>query len=391
MKTETVLNKMKPKIMVVDDEENIRRLMGGILTPAGYEVSFAENGIDALVAIERNPPDVILLDVKMPKMNGFEVARCLKADEGTKIIPIVMVSALSEVEDRVKAIEAGTEDFLSKPVDRNELLARVSSLLKVKEYNDYMLNHQKELEVEVIRSTQELSRAFKQIKLVSLDTIYRLSRAAEYRDDDTGEHIHRISYYSTSMARRMNLDEQFVEHILWASPMHDIGKIGIPDHILLKPDKLKPSEWEIMKQHTTMGAEILVDPRTDFVKLARTIALSHHEKWDGSGYPQGIKGSDIPLAARIVALADVFDALTSKRPYKDSFSFEKAMAIIQDGRGSHFDPQIVDSFFSIEDEIYAEFNWWSYLSSDSNSYDTELLTGDTRLIGTSTREESCRR
>ncbi|MFC1953506.1 HD domain-containing phosphohydrolase [Chloroflexota bacterium] len=358
--------KTKPKIMVVDDEELMRRLMGDILTSEGYEVYFSEDGMDALAVMERTPPDIILLDAKMPRIDGFEVTRQLKAKENTKLIPVVIVTALSGVEHRIKAIEAGADEIFTKPVDKSELLARVKSLLKIKAHNDYILSRQKELEFEVARKTQDLSKAFERIKMVSLDTVYRLSRAAEYRDDDTGAHVQRISHYSSSIARKMDLDEQIVEHILWASPMHDIGKIGIPDRVLLKPDKLKSNEWEIMKQHTTIGAEILMDASTDFVKLAGTIALNHHEKWDGSGYPRGIKSSDIPLPARIVALADVFDALTSKRPYKDSFSFEKAMGIIQDSRGSHFDPEVVDSFFSIEDEINAEYNWWVFVSSDSN-------------------------
>jgi len=341
----------KASILVVDDEDRNLRLMEAMLLPMGYGVDFARNGEEALEKVQENPPDVILLDIMMPKMDGFEVARRLKQDERTGIIPIVMVTALREVEERVKALEAGADDFLSKPVDMTELKARVQSLLKVKAYNDHMRDYQKELEAEVAKRTEQLRRAFDKIKVASLDTIYRLTRAAEYKDEDTGAHIQRMSYYSAAVARKMGLTERTVEAILYASPMHDVGKIGIPDSILLKPGKLDPDEWEIMKQHTTIGGRILEGSDTGFLKLAEVIALTHHEKWDGSGYPKGLKGSEIPLAGRITAIADVFDALTCKRPYKEPFELDKAYDIIKESRGSHFDPEVVDAFFAVEDEI----------------------------------------
>ena len=255
------------------------------------------------------------------------------------------------MEYRVRALEAGTDDFLTKPVDKTELRARVSSLLKVKAYNDHMRNYQKELEAEVAKRTEQLRQAFEKIKIASLDTIYRLSRAAEYKDEDTGAHIQRMSHYIAVVAHKMGLNAENVETILYAAPMHDVGKIGIPDRILLKPGKLDPDEWEIMKQHTTIGAQILEGADAEFIKLAEAIALTHHEKWDGSGYPKGLKGSEIALAGRITAIADVFDALISKRPYKEPFPLEKTFIIIQKGRGSHFDPEVVDAFFAVEDEI----------------------------------------
>jgi len=339
------------KILVVDDEDRNLRLMEAMLIPLGYEVILARDGEEALKKVQELHPDVILLDIMMPKMDGFEVARLLKKDEETRIIPIVMVTALKEVEDKVKALEAGADDFLTKPVEKTELEARVKSLVKVKAYNDYMRNYQKELESEVEKRTNQLRRAFEKIKLASLETIHRLSRAAEYKDEDTGAHIQRMSHYAAAIARRMGLNESTVEAILYASPMHDVGKIGIPDRILLKPAKLEPDEWEIMKQHTIIGGRILEGSNTGFIRLAEVIALTHHEKWDGSGYPKGLKGSKIPLAGRITAIADVFDALTSKRPYKPAFSLEKSYTIIKEGRGSHFDPAVVDAFFSVKDEI----------------------------------------
>ncbi len=341
----------KPRILVVDDEDRNLRLMEAMLIPLGYEVVLARDGLEALDKVRETPPDVILLDVMMPKMDGFEVARQLKDDEGTKIIPVVMVTALKKVQDRIKALEVGADDFLSKPIDESELVATVNSQLKVKAYNDHMRNYQKELEAEVAKRTEQLSQAFEKIKLASLETIYRLSRAAERKDEGTGAHIQRMSRFSAAIARQIGLDDSAVEAILYAAPMHDLGKIGIPDQILLKPGRLDPDEWEIMKQHSILGVQILEGSDAESIKLAEAIALTHHEKWDGSGYPRGLKGSEIHLAGRITAIADVFDALTSKRPYKAAFPIEKAFIIIKEGRGSHFDPQVVDAFFTVEDEI----------------------------------------
>lgn len=343
----------RSRILVVDDEDRNLRLMEALLIPLGYEVIMANDGEEALEKVREIPPDVILLDIMMPKMDGFEVTRRLKEEEDTSIIPIVMVTALKEVEDRVNALEVGADDFLSKPVDKTELKARVQSLLKVKAYNDHMRNYQKELEAEVAKRTEQPRRAFEKIKGASLDTIHRLSRAAEYKDEDTGAHILRMSHYSAAVARKMGLNDVTVESILYAAPMHDIGKISTPDRILLKPGKLDQDEWEIMKQHTTVGGRILEGSDTEFIRLAEVVALTHHEKWDGSGYPKGLKGAKIPLVGRIVAIGDVFDALTSKRPYKEPFSLEKSYGIIREGRGNHFDPDVVDAFFAVEDEILA--------------------------------------
>jgi putative two-component system response regulator len=343
---------MKVKILVVDDEDRNLRLMKLLLTSFGYDVLTASNGEEALEMVHDIPPDVILLDIMMPKMDGFEVAKQLKREEETKIIPIVMVTALNGVEDRVKALEAGADDFLNKPVDKTELRARVQSLVKVKAYNDHMQNYQKELEAEVSKRTIQLRQALKKLKEVSLESIFHLCRAAEYKDENTGDHIKRMSHYASAVARKMGLNKQTVEDLLYTAPMHDAGKIGIPDHILLKPSKLNNKEWETMKQHTIVGAQILAGSGAKFIKLAETIALTHHERWDGSGYPKGLKGSKIPLIGRIAAIADVFDALTSKRPYRmKPFSLEEAFNYIKEGRGRHFDPKVVDAFFATKDEI----------------------------------------
>ncbi len=343
--------KDKPVILVVDDQPQNIELLEAYLVPQGYEIVKAANGEEALEKLSGNQIDLILLDVMMPGMDGFEVTRRIRQDDTHRLLPIILVTALRETEDRVKGIEAGCDDFISKPVDKMELLARVRSLLKVKAYNDLMSNYRKELESEVTRRTEELKHAFEKIKTASLDTIYRLSMASEYKDEDTGAHIKRMSRYSAGVARRMGLNESTIETILYAAPMHDLGKIGIPDRILVKPAKLDPVEWEIMKLHTVIGAKILKGSDAEFIKLGEIIAQTHHEKWDGSGYPGGLKGIEIPIVGRIVAIADVFDALTSKRPYKEPFSIDKSLAIIREGRGSHFDPDIVNAFFAIQDEI----------------------------------------
>ena len=343
--------KDKPVILVVDDKPQNIELLEAHLVPQGYGIVKAGNGEEALEKLSGNQIDLILLDVIMPGMDGFEVTRRVRQDDAHRLLPIILVTALRETEDRVKGIEAGCDDFISKPVDKMELLARVRSLLKVKAYNDLMSNYRKDLESEVTRRTEELKHAFERIKAASLDTIYRLSMASEYKDEGTGAHIKRMSRYCAAVARRMGLDESTIETILYAAPMHDLGKIGIPDMILVKPTKLDPIEWEIMKHHAVIGAKILKGSDAEFIRLGETIAQHHHEKWDGSGYPGGLKGIEIPIAGRIAAIADVFDALTSKRPYKEAFPVEKALAIIREGRGSHFDPDVVDAFFAIQDEI----------------------------------------
>ncbi len=355
-----------PKLLVVDDEAQTHTLIKTVFSDLNYELIFAYDGVEALEKVEYYRPDVILLDISMPRMNGIEVTKKLKKNNETKIIPIVIFSALKDVENRVKALEAGADDFLSKPVDIMELKTRVSSLLKVKAYNDHMCNYQKKLENEIDLKT-------KQIKDASLETIYRLARAAEYKDEDTGSHIKRMSHYTAAIYRKISKKSEN-EDILYASPMHDVGKIGIPDYILLKQDKLTPEEWKLMKQHTTIGGEILKGSSTKLIGLAETIALSHHERWDGSGYPHGLKGSKIPLAGRVTAIADVFDALTSKRPYrKKPYSVEEALTIVKKGRGSHFDPDLVETFLFIKGEILSIKK--KYDNGDQNWLFSKAKTG----------------
>ncbi len=341
------------KILVADDEEENRILVKAMLAPLRHEITLARDGQEALEKAREDPPDLILLDVMMPGRDGFSVAASLKEDETTRDIPIVMVTALDDVAHRVKALESGADDFLAKPVECTELTARVQSLLKVKAYNDYMRDYQRSLEAEVDKRTQELATAFDRLRTASLDTINRLSAAAEYKDEDTGSHIVRMSLYAATVARHLGLGAETADRILYAAPMHDVGKIGIPDAILLKPDKLDPVEWETMKQHTTIGARILASSDSDFIRTGEQIAFTHHERWDGSGYPQGLAGTDIPIEGRVTAIADVFDALTSRRPYKEAFPVAKSLDIIAAERGTHFDPQVVDAFFAARNEILA--------------------------------------
>ncbi|MFH0846683.1 MAG: HD domain-containing phosphohydrolase [Chloroflexota bacterium] len=360
---------MKAKVLITGGVEAVKPLES-ILLALGCQVILAQGEGDVLLKVKQILPDIILLGgLREGVDDGLRLVKRLKVDEQARVIPVLMLTPDDMVELRLIGLDAGVDDFISEPPDRVELRARLNSQLKVKAYNEHFLGYRRELEVEVGKRTEQLKQAFEKIKVASLDTIFRLSRAAEYKDDDTGAHVQRMSHYSTAIARKMGLAEEFVERILYAAPMHDIGKIGIPDSILKKPGKLDGEEWETMKRHTTIGAEILKGSSVEFMQMAETIALTHHEKWNGAGYLRGLKGSDIPLEGRIVALADVFDALTSQRPYKPPFPIEKAFAIIQEGRGIHFDPDVADAFFAIKDEIAASLGWWKFLSSDSGKED----------------------
>jgi putative two-component system response regulator len=331
-------------ILVVDDDPGVQNMIRRILQRSGYGVQTARGGREAYAMVSASLPDLIILDLSMPGIDGFEVATHLKTNPATREIPIIVITGLDNSENHVKALDIGINDFLSKTAEPEEILARTRSHLKIKQLNDQLNNHRIALEKTVDLRTQQLKNA-------SLEVIWRLTAASEYRDNETGAHIKRMSHYSAAIARKMGLRKKTVETILYSAPMHDIGKIGIPDGILLKPGKLNDEEWRIMKSHTIIGANILKGSEIGFVRMGAMIALTHHEKWDGSGYPNGLIGAQIPLAGRIVALADVFDALTSKRSYKEPFSIQKSNRIIEEGRGKHFDPDVVDAFFSIQDEI----------------------------------------
>jgi len=346
------MKELKGSVLVVDD---IKANVDFLLETLGdaYEVAVAMDGESALQAVAENRPDIILLDIMMSGMDGYEVCRRLKADTATEAIPVIFITAMTEVVDETKGLELGAVDYISKPFSPAIVLARVKTHFSLLLASRELEQQNETLEVRVAERTEGLRLTLNKLHQASLGTITRLARAAEYRDEDTGEHILRMSYYSAAVARQMGLGDTVAQSILYAAPMHDVGKIGIDDKILLKPGPLNDEEWVVMKTHTTIGGKILSGAKTGYLMLAEIIALTHHEHWDGTGYPYGYKGKQIPLVGRIAAISDVFDALTIKRPYKNAFALDKSFGIIQEGRGTHFDPEVVDAFFQAKDEILA--------------------------------------
>ncbi len=331
-------------ILIVDDVPKNLLVLGSILSSKGYHFTPACSGEQALKIIEKRPPDLILLDVMMPDMDGYEVSETLKESSETKEIPIIFLTARVEPEDIVKGFEAGGVDYITKPFNPTELLARIRTHLELRQARKELSKQNIILEKKIKERTKELYDS-------RVEVAHRLVFAAEYKDPETGSHIRRMSHYSALIARAYGLNEKECEQILIASSMHDLGKIGIPDNILLKPGKLEKDEWEIMKTHSNIGAKILANSNSTLIKAAQIIAISHHEKWNGSGYPQGLKKEAIPLIGRITAVADVFDALTSRRPYKEAWSIDKAVEEIKAGKESHFDPELVDKFLESLPEI----------------------------------------
>lgn len=347
------------RILIVDDDEASRRLLTAMVGALGYESEAAHDGIEALAWLKLDF-DLVLLDVRLPGIDGYEVARRIRGNPATADLPIVMVTVLESKEDRLRAVEAGANDFISKPLDPTELRVRTASLLKMKEAQDAVKRQRAELEGMVERRTlalrealQEMVEAQRRTHRAQLDTVERLAIAAEYKDQVTGQHVRRIGEYSALLATALHLPPGEVELIQHASRMHDVGKIGIPDGILQKPASLDVQEWDVMRQHTLIGSRILADSSSDILQAGQVIALSHHEWWDGTGYPNGLVGESIPLWARICAVADVFDAVTSRRPYKPAFTNEVAFEILHEGRGTHFDPQVIDTFFGRLDDVLA--------------------------------------
>jgi len=346
------------KILIVDDSQESIAVLGNAL-PKHYKRQVALSGDQAfkLLAASEEIPNLILLDVIMQDMDGYEVCRRLKKDERLKKIPVIFLSSLSDVEDKIKAFQNGGVDYIQKPFEIAEVQARVETHLRLYDLQLELENHNMHL-------NQLVEEKVKEITASQQATIYGLAKLAEHRDDETGEHINRVQAFCRLIAEKMcqyveyknKLNTEYITNLEKASPMHDIGKVGIRDAILLKPGKLTPEEFEEMKEHTTIGANTLREvaaeyPDNKFIEIGIEITQYHHEKWDWSGYPEGLIGEDIPLSARIMALADVYDALRSKRVYKDAFSHKKACEIIIDGRGKHFDPRIVDVFLEFEKEF----------------------------------------
>ncbi len=330
--------------MFVDDDPEILRFYQDTVADEGYEVATAHTSEMAAALVREYPPHTIILDLDMPGMSGVEFCRLLKAGKDTLSIPIAVVTGHGEREARLAALSAGADEFITKPITAGELRLRIRNMLKLKAYTDRLAQEQDILDAMVRERTRELEETVRRLEQTRLETIFRLSRAAEYKDEDTGSHIRRISMYCEVLGRYLGLEESELRVLVHSAPLHDLGKIGIPDAILLKPGKLTEDEFEIMKTHTTLGAEILAGSDDPYLQTGSIIALSHHERWDGRGYPKGLAAEDIPLHGRIVAVADVFDALVSKRPYKDPMPFAKAVSIVRDGSGSQFDAGIVDAF-----------------------------------------------
>lgn len=333
----------KHRILVVDDTPANLKVLSGLLRDT-YHISVATNGPDALeLAMSESRPDLILLDIMMPDMDGYEVIKRLKSEDYTKNIPVLFVTAKGEVEDETHGLSLGAVDYITKPISPPIVQARVKTHMALH-------LHQEHLEELVAKRTEQLQNGY-------IDTVHRLTLASEYKDEETGAHIKRISFYTKELAAHMGMDREFCETIFYASPMHDIGKVAIPDSILTKQGPLDDEEWGIMKTHTRFGAMILKGSDSPYLKMAIDIALSHHERWDGKGYPDGLYSNQIPLTARIMNICDQYDALRSKRPYKPAFDHDKTVKIITVGDGrttpEHFDPEVLESFIKVK-EVFAD-------------------------------------
>ena len=338
------------RILVADDDERVRAVHARVLREAGFVVETAADGVEAVAKLPLDL-DLVLLDNEMPRMDGFEVAGHIRSREELRVLPIVMVTGMTSPHERRRAMKTGINDFIDKPADPALLVLRCRWLVELKRAYDRIANQNHELQDAVERRTgalraalEEVTEARRHTHTAHLDTIQRLTVAAEYRDSDTAGHIGRIGRYSEVLARALRMSVSEVERIRYAAPMHDVGKLAIPDSILLKPASLTDAEWDIMRSHTTKGAELLQGSPSPLLQLGETIALTHHERWDGRGYPHGLCGEEIPMEGRICAVVDVFDALTMDRPYRRALPLDEVYRMMDEDAGSHFDPDVYRAF-----------------------------------------------
>ncbi|MFK8114694.1 MAG: HD domain-containing phosphohydrolase [Rubripirellula sp.] len=354
------------KILIIDDEQVNIEIVKAYLEEERFEnLISTTDSTKACGMIREQRPDIVLLDINMPNVSGLEILEMMRADKEMQLTPAIVLTAANDPEIKIKALGLGASDFLAKPVDPSELMIRLQNVLAVKAYQDHLADYSEKLEQQVRIRTAELIRSRQ-------EAIHCLARAGEYRDDDTGHHVTRVGRYSALIAGEMGFPREAIDLIEQAAQLHDVGKIGIPDAILHKPGKLDPQEFDMIKEHcsigrriinplsheesirlkthTSVGMQIMGSTNSPVLKLAAVIAATHHEKWDGSGYPKGLAGNAIPIEGRIVAVADVFDALSSARPYKEAFTIQKCLDILNDGRGTHFDPRALDAFMRRKDD-----------------------------------------
>lgn len=353
-----------PTVLIVDDMQENINLLKRLLAPKGYATLEATSGPAALDVVARQSPDIILLDLVMPGMNGFEVCERLKRNLHTRHIPVIMVTGVADHEANIRALEVGVDDFVTRPIDPILLEARIRSSIKSKAMQDQIIRYQKRLEDDNLILEERVRERTTQVERIQQVIVFSLSRLAESRDPETGEHLERMRRYVREIAVEMAtwpkydriIDSGFVETLYYSSPLHDVGKVGIPDAILLKPGKLSVEEFDIMKTHALIGGDTLKAADEEaggnsLLTMGQDIAYHHHEKWDGSGYPFGMLGPEIPLPARIVALGDAYDAMTTKRPYKEAYSHEKTKQLILEATGTHFDPEVVEAFLNRESKF----------------------------------------
>ena len=353
------MEEKKRKLLVIDDELTNRKVLEGLLRLMGHEAVLAASGPEGLEIIKKDKDiALVLLDIMMPLMDGYEVAVKIREEFSPTELPVIMVTALSSKSDRIKAVEAGANDFINKPIEQLELKVRLASMLRLKEADDASKSYQAMIEEQVRVRTAALNMAMenlaaqqKSTKAAYLDTLDRLALAAEYRDDDTYQHIQRVGALTSYMALKLGMSAAEAEIVRYASLMHDVGKIGIPDSILLKPGRLSEEEWVVMRQHTVIGARILDHSSSELLQAGSTVALNHHERWDGKGYPNGIAGESIPILGRLCMVVDVFDAIRSVRPYKPAMPLPKALEVLNEGSGTMFDPGLINLFIENIDEI----------------------------------------